>query len=166
MPHTPSVDRHAIAAFRRFYSLLPRSEDASLVVLKLHLLVEEQIRAFVAERLVHPDALKAAKLTFHQASYLAQALSHEEIDSRIWDAAIKLNELRNDVAHQLDPPGAMQRMENICHQLGHHPQRRKGKKPEPLEDFSFAVSLIYNAISVHVKRQPAEVLTLVAPARE
>jgi hypothetical protein len=165
----PRIDSHAIQSFRRFYKLLPRSDDAALVILKLHLLVEEQVRTYVSERMAQPTALDAAALTFHQMTCIAEAVCIEEIDHRIWDAARKLNELRNKFAHVLEPAGAVQRMEGICELLGVHKSTWHGEAAQDqtplLEKLGFAISLVYNQISVHVKRQPAEVLKLVQPAK-
>jgi hypothetical protein len=44
----PVHDRYSIDSFSKFFRVLPRSDDASLVILKLHLLVEEVIRGVKA----------------------------------------------------------------------------------------------------------------------
>ena len=87
----PEVSDHAIASFRRFYSLLPRTKDAVLTVLKIHLLEEEQVRAFVDERVRVPASVKSARLDCYQAICLAEALSDDDIHHWIWEAARKLN---------------------------------------------------------------------------
>lgn len=161
----PPVDEHATAAFRRFYKLLPRSIDAALVVLKIHLLVEEQIRAYVDERVASSSSLKQADLSCHQAICLAEALCMDEIHSNVWEAARKLNELRNKIAHNLEPAGALERMNNFCTLIGFSPQTwaatAPSPRPSPLEDFEFAASVLYNEIALYVKRKPTEVLQLV-----
>jgi hypothetical protein len=155
----PVIGEHAVAAFRRFYTLLPKSDDASLVILKLHLLVEEQIRAFVDERLRSPEALKAAKLDCHQVICLAESLAGESVHHRFWEAARKLNELRNKIAHNLEPSGVIERMKNINSMLGRNPINATTPS-ELLEQFEFSVSTIYHCISGFVQRKPAEVLHL------
>lgn len=159
------ADAHAIASFRKFYKLLPRGEDVSLLILKLHLLVEEQVRTFVDERLPNRVALEEARLECHQAICLAEALSAEDIHPSVWEAARKLNSLRNHVAHNLEPKGAIDRMNNICSLIGlpHDVLKIDGSSPEQaaVENFSFAVSMLYNEISLFVKRKPAAVLSIV-----
>ncbi len=161
----PTSDAHAIASFRKFYKLLPRSEDASLVILKLHLLVEEQVRAFIDERLPNKEALEGAKLECHQAICLAESLSTEDIHPNVWEAARKLNSLRNQIAHNLEPRGVLDRMNIISTLIGLPPELLKidGKTPEAaaLENLSFAVSVLYNELSLFVKRKPAQVLSIV-----
>ena len=164
----PEADAHAIASFRKFYKLLPRSKDVSLVILKLHLLVEEQVRAFVDERLQDKEALEDAKLEAHQAICLAEALSSEDIHPNVWEAARKLNGLRNHIAHTLEPQGILDRMNHISSLIGLPPALLKidGKTFEAaaIDNLSFAVSVLYNELSLFVKRKPAQVLTIVQDA--
>lgn len=161
----PEADEHAISSFRKFYKLLPRSEDVSLVILKLHLLVEEQVRAFVDERVQSKGALEAAKLECHQVICLAEALSEEDIHPNVWEAARKLNALRNQIAHSLESEGVLDRMNYISSLIGLPKTLLKieGKTPEAaaIENLSFAVSMLYNEISLFVKRKPAQVLSIV-----
>ena len=162
----PEADEHAIASFRKFYTLLPRSNDVSLVILKLHLLVEEQVRTFVDERVQSKAALESAKLECHQAICLAEALSTEDIHPNIWEAARKLNSLRNQIAHTLESKGVLDRMNHISSLIGLPPALLKieGQTPEvaAIDNLSFAVSMLYNEISLFVKRKPAQVLSIVS----
>ena len=162
-----TVDQHSIASFRKFYKLLPRGADASLLILKLHLLVEEQVRAFVDERVSKPESLLEAKLECHQAICLAEALSSEEIHPNIWEAARKLNTLRNLIAHSLEPKGIIDRMEAISSLIGAprspHAVDSKARQTAAVERLSFAVSLLHSGISIYVKRKPANVLSIVPP---
>lgn len=161
----PQADAHAIASYRRFYTLLPRSDDAALLILKLHLLIEEQIRAFVDERLQHKSALVQARLDCHQAICLAESLCTEDIHPNVWEAARKLNRLRNEVAHSLEPSGVQDRMAHVCTLMGLNndtPQDTvpRAQKVTPFDNFSFAVSLLHTQLSVYVRRKPAEILHL------
>ena len=51
------------------------SEDAdeTLIILKGHLLIEQQVRAFIDQRLINPDAFRAANYTMYQCICLAEA---------------------------------------------------------------------------------------------
>ncbi|WP_446809622.1 hypothetical protein ACH50O_20595 [Methylomonas sp. 2BW1-5-20] len=151
----PDPDAHAIASFRKFYTLLPRGNDLSLLILKLHLLVEEQVRAFVDERLQNKEALGLAKLECHQAICLAEALCSEGLHPNVWEAARKLNSLRNHIAHNLELKGVVDRMNHISRLIGVPKSMLniEGKSAEEaaVENFSFGVSMLYNEVSLYVK---------------
>ena len=85
----------------------PDGADLTLQVLKGHLLVEEQLRAIFNLLLVYPDALKGdrgTRLECHQIICLVQAMTkHSTLEPWFWDAAKRLNGIRNDLAHNLEP---------------------------------------------------------------
>ena len=92
-------------ASARYYRLLPRSGDLTILLLKGHLLVEELLRQLIDSSLMKPSALKDARLETHQCICLAEALFHDRSSTWIWDALRKLNGIRNKLAHNLEPPG-------------------------------------------------------------
>lgn len=161
----PDFDDHASDAFERFRKYLPRGADASLVILKLHLLVEEQIRAFVDERLPNASALESAQLECHQVICLAEALSTEDIHPCVWEAARKLNGLRNQIAHNLEPKGVIDRMVHISEMLGLPKDMRniegRSSAESALDNLTFMVFSLHTEIALFVKKRPAMVLTLV-----
>ncbi len=107
-------DRQAIE-FKRFLVVLSNSKDTELVLLKAHILIEEQIRQIIKERLVNPEAIKEAKLECFQAICLAQSFFPSDFLPWLWDALKKLNKLRNDIAHQATVPGLQDRIEHfVC----------------------------------------------------
>ena len=94
--------------------LPPDDADMVLVVLKGHLLIEQRVREFIDERLLNPAALEPAKLESHQAICLAEALTlPNEEPASLWAVVRKLNELRNRIAHNLEPKGVDDRINNI-----------------------------------------------------
>jgi hypothetical protein len=163
----PPFDKHATESFRRFYLLLPRDGDTTLLILKLHLLVEEQVRAYVDQRLASPKALDAAKLECHQAICLAEALCNDDIHENVWEAARKLNGLRNHIAHSLEPKGVSDRMDHISSLIGLPlatlKDQEKTQEQNAADNLSFAVSMLYNEIALYVRRRPAQVVSLVPP---
>lgn len=156
----PEPDKHSVESFRRFYEFLPRSEDQSLVLLKIHLLIEEQIRAFVDERLPNPDALVAARLTFNHVACLAEAVCREDIHPNVWAAVRKLNQMRNDIAHKLVPTLVEEQLRAFCKLVG-APARTETKGPALLDDFGFAAMALHNEIALFVKRRSADIVQLV-----
>lgn len=98
-----SLDK-GIIDFERFMSHLPLdSTDRVLVVLKGHLLVEEILREYVSAHVKHPKRLNDARFSFHHCLCLARAFSNDDSNEKLWDSIEKLNNLRNKLAHSLEP---------------------------------------------------------------
>jgi hypothetical protein len=76
--------------------------DPILLILRAHLLIEERLRAILAQSSRAPDELRAARLSFYQVLQLCRALL-ARYDEPAWDFMARLNEARNRIAHQLDP---------------------------------------------------------------
>jgi len=112
MPSQEITDRQ-LDAFRRFLALLPHGQGVELVILKAHLLIEEQVRQIVDERLKNPLALVDARLGCHQAICLAQSFFDEDHDPSLWVAIKKLNKIRNCIAHRLEPEGIHDRIQDL-----------------------------------------------------
>ena len=83
---------------------LPREGDASLIVLKGHLLIEELLYSLVSSAATFPAALEDGRLSFLNVASVAKALFFEEREAHYWEAIFALNALRNAFAHNLDPP--------------------------------------------------------------
>ena len=67
------ITQRQLDAFRRFLKLLPHGQDLALVILKGHLLIEEQIKPIISERVKKPEALSDARLTYYQYICIAEA---------------------------------------------------------------------------------------------
>lgn len=94
---------HEIESIRRFYSLLPKTDDLELVVLKAHLLLEEQLFALVFERVKNEKSIKDAKLGFNQILKVAKSFFDVEQEPYIWKSLERLNSIRNKISHRLEP---------------------------------------------------------------
>lgn len=88
--------------YERVRRLLPPLVNLELLVLKGHLLVEEQLELFLEVASLHPKALKDARLSFIQKVHLVQALGGFA-NGREWRFVVHLNTLRNRLVHQLEP---------------------------------------------------------------
>ena len=86
---------------------LPDSPDQILVILKAHLLVEEEINRLLEAKLPNPDVLKLRKANgpkfFHKVCLLEALIPKPKYAPGLWDLVRKLNQLRNDFGHQLSP---------------------------------------------------------------
>jgi hypothetical protein len=90
-------------AFRRFSEELPHGNDIELVLLKGHILIEEQVRLLIDRRVRNPEALResSCQLDCAQAMQLARAFFPPDYQSWLWKALAKLNKMRNDIAHKI-----------------------------------------------------------------
>lgn len=76
--------------------------DASVIVtLKGHLLLEERLTSAIEKFVFHPEHLDARFTFFHKLS-LARSMSTDEHKNGMWDVILKINSLRNALAHRLD----------------------------------------------------------------
>ena len=97
------ITERQLHAFKRFLSVLPHGQDAELVLLKGHILIEEQVRTLIDRRLCNSKALcePNARLNCHQAIQLAKAFFPPDYQPELWNAVAKLNTMRNDIAHNI-----------------------------------------------------------------
>ncbi|EPM7856215.1 hypothetical protein ACTQ75_001312 [Vibrio alginolyticus] len=93
-------------ARNRFMEVFPFEGDATLQILKGHILAEEKVREIVKLQLHHKAALSGSQgATFdcHQMICLAEAITPESQNQKwLWGALKKLNRLRNYLAHQIE----------------------------------------------------------------
>jgi hypothetical protein len=71
------------------------------VVLKGHLLIEEALDKIIGKFLFHPEHFEEASLRFPQKIDLARSMSLDEHNNEMWQLAILINTLRNELAHSL-----------------------------------------------------------------
>ncbi len=108
----PPEERESISYFLRH--MPDRDSDLTLVVLKGQLLIEQKTREFISERMLAPAALNDARLSAYQATCLGEALTLPNNEpKRLWSVLRKLNTLRNQLAHNLNPQGINERVQEI-----------------------------------------------------
>lgn len=96
------------------------SEPATLILLKGHLLVEELLRGYVDRRLPNPAAFKHDQFLFAKILMLCRCLTPPSTKSWAFDAAKKLNDVRNEVAHELEAPGLDVKIESFVSLVEQH----------------------------------------------
>jgi hypothetical protein len=84
---------------------------ATLILLKGHLLVEELLRGNIDRRLPNPSSFEHNRFSFAQALILCRALASPKLKSWGFDAAEKLNNVRNEVAHELESSDLKRKLE-------------------------------------------------------
>ena len=89
---------------RRIEEQFRHVDETALVVLKGHLLIEEALDAIISRFVHHAAFVEEARLRFPQKVSIARSMSLDEHENGMWEIAIKLNSLRNDLAPALDSP--------------------------------------------------------------
>lgn len=101
MTHRPSLP--FIDSSERFKKHAPKGRDLTLILLKCHLLVEEEMNELLELMLPHPEFLYRSRFGFLQRLRVLQAVSSDPRFHTLAEAMELLNEMRNALAHQLEP---------------------------------------------------------------
>jgi hypothetical protein len=153
----PEITERQLQAFKRFLSVLPHGQDPELVLLKGHILIEEQVRLLIDKRLRNPDALREAnaRLEFCQAIHLAKAFFPPNHQPELWRAVAKLNTMRNDIAHNILSRSSLG--DRIAAWLESFPTGISSVPDKPLR-FEFTLWSLFAAVSELVDAPNAEVI--------
>lgn len=109
-------------------------DETAVVVLKGHLLIEEALDTIISKFVHHAAFIEEARLRFAQKIAVARSMSLDEHENGMWDIAIKLNSLRNDLAHALDSPkraGKTQAVIDLYYREINDPAHRDMMKDQP-----------------------------------
>lgn len=150
--------RH-LNAFKHFLQSLPHGKDTELVLLKGHLLIEVQIRLIAEQRLRNPDVFNEAnsRLETHRAIQLARAFFPPDHLPEIWTAALKLNTLRNEIAHSLLTKESLDDKVSAWSKIV---PSALSDGPDTQQNFELALWTLFEAISSLVDQPSAELLSL------
>jgi len=96
---------------------LDRTDDPTLLILRAHLLLEERLRDFLARICRSPEELPGARLSFYQVLCLCRAVVGRQEDPA-WGFVARLNEVRNRMAHHLDPGNLDELLGSVVEKLG------------------------------------------------
>ena len=111
------MDNNVDKDWQRIEHHFPDGADLTLQVLKGHLLVEELLRQIFDLLLANPRALQGDRGTSfecHQIICLVEAITpHSSLEPWVWSAAKRLNNLRNDLAHNLEPKALDQKVKAL-----------------------------------------------------
>jgi hypothetical protein len=109
------VSQHDIDSFTRLVVHLHGKEDLELIILKAHLLIEEQLRTIIEARIPGHAALgmNDSIWAFNHIARLAEALCSGEEHESLWKGVRKLNRIRNALAHHLEPQGLSDQIDDL-----------------------------------------------------
>jgi len=104
---------------KRISVQLDKTDDATLLILRTHLLVEERLRQILARICRSPDELPSARLSFYQVFCVCRAVVGRH-DEPAWGFVARLNEVRNRMAHHLAPCDLDELLGSVVARLGHN----------------------------------------------
>lgn len=117
--------------FEDFLNHLPvTASDIALMALKGHLLVEQALREFIEKRVAKPELLQEKQIAFPTLLIFASSLDDGDSMNWVWVAAGKLNTLRNQLAHNLNP----KKIESLERDFVKYVKDNDGEMLVPLED--------------------------------
>lgn len=97
------ANRGIFGEMARLVEQLPHYQESEiLILLKGHLLIEELLRSYIDRTLPNPAAFQHKQFLFAKVLMVCRSLTPPKIKSWTFDAAKKLNEVRNEAAHELD----------------------------------------------------------------
>jgi hypothetical protein len=132
------------AGANRLTRLLMEFDEFSQTAIKGHLLIEERLSQILDVAIGKPEVLSKARLTFVQKLRLVQAMSFLDPDDDMWETALVLNRLRNEMAHRLDSPKIDTIMKDIYRLMQLSPS--PGDSPQKLDAIkmeSLALAVIF-----------------------
>jgi hypothetical protein len=100
-------------AFQRFLEHFPLNSDITLMLLKAHLLIEEEVNTLLSMFVNDEKELRSASLSFCQKICILKSLYPPELHGNLLQAE-KLNRIRNKIAHNLDPTGLSDSLKSFC----------------------------------------------------
>lgn len=109
-------------------------DDRVLLILNAHLVIEKHLRSFLASKFSNPEALNAARLTFHQILLLAKAFHEPGEHEWLWNVIIQLNKLRNELAHNVKPEDFEIKLKNLIESTKPHIFTMHGDTLSELEE--------------------------------
>ena len=97
---------------RYFFDKYPYEDDIILLILRGHLLIERQVKKFVMLHFANQEPLKRTKFETNHYISLAEGFCtpHSPETLKFWACVRKLNKIRNDLSHQIEPKGLSDRI--------------------------------------------------------
>lgn len=148
-------NRGVFGDMARLVEHLPHYQDSAiLILLKGHLLVEEMLRGYIDRKLSNPAAFKHEQFLFAKVLMFSRSLTSPKVKSWTFDAAEKLNTVRNEAAHELDPTKLRTKLEAFTSFVEQH-SRDSVFPPKDRSEarLYMAVTDLYNELSrvLHAK---------------
>lgn len=144
------------AGLSRFLTLLPRDKDLDLVILKGHLLIEELISEKLKAllKLNNPLGIQVTeRMMFSEKLRFYWSLTPKAMEDRVWQWLKELNQIRNAMAHSIEPKGINARIEQFSQEIIKYSKLEKMVAKE--RKVGFALAWLYVLLSTDIKRKHA-----------
>lgn len=136
--------------FQRYRKHLYQGLDITSIILKGHLFAEELLMEILKLHCRDSSPIENIQLSFHHKLKLSQALfgshfSDFQYPEKIWPTLEHLNQLRNALAHQIDSPKAILKLNTFissCYQLINQEVKFKITEESNLLDKNLSSNLI------------------------
>ncbi|MBN2321286.1 MAG: hypothetical protein JXR49_19560 [Acidobacteria bacterium] len=144
-----NVTRHIM----RFFEYMPKVDDIIISILKGHLLIEEKLSELIIVEANKPQVLKESRLTFHQKLCIAEALHWHKNRVWIWQSCRKLNSIRNNLSHELEPSDINRRIREFLKFVENYypPHGKKQIKNKQNTRLLFAIGMVYSDLSAYLE---------------
>ena len=106
--------RDALKKIWQCFEILPEEKGYEYLILKGHLLAEEEMLNYIERAMPNPTPIIEGRFSFYQLVQIVEALRPTGADSWLWESLRKLNRLRNEMAHNLQPQGLEQKMNELA----------------------------------------------------
>lgn len=91
-------------SWQRFQKHMPRTKDITMIILKGHLLVEQEMNDILDDNLTESKALLDARMTFsHRLAVIKSIYGSFNRSKFPYTQIKKLNALRNQLVHNIEP---------------------------------------------------------------
>lgn len=105
-------------ALNFFMSKMPEDNDLLKIVITGHLLIEKQVKVIFNSNFVNEAPLKSCRLETSQIISLVEAMYEStEKYAALWKCIKKLNNIRNDLAHNLEAVGLEHKIADFIKQV-------------------------------------------------
>ena len=95
------------------FEYLPSERGLEYIILKGHLLAEEEMLNYIKRAMPNPISITEERFSFYQLIQIVKAMRPTGADLWLWEALQKLNSLRNEMAHNLQPQGFDRRVKQL-----------------------------------------------------
>jgi hypothetical protein len=97
--------KDALKKIWQCFEILPEERGYEYLILKGHLLAEEEMLNYIKRAVPNATPIIEGRFSFYQLVQIVEAMRPTGVDTWLWESLRKLNSLRNEMAHNLQPQG-------------------------------------------------------------